>query len=63
MTTTEKTIRKAFRGRDNAGLRAMIRECETAEDVEALRARVALTNRGEAGLRAVAETLPRWRPA
>jgi hypothetical protein len=64
-TETEKAIRENFPGRNNAGLRAKLRTAAqggSRHAVLAIERQVALTASGKAGLRAVADTLPRETP-
>lgn len=55
-TPLEKAIRE-FAGKDNAGLRAKIRRCETPAQVRSLAGHIALTGSGLSKLEACAEAL------
>lgn len=60
MDATEKAIRENFPGKNNAGVRAMIREAATKGPgaVRGIASRVGLTACGRAGLEIVAATVP-----
>ncbi len=58
-TATEKAIRENFPGKNNAGLRKMIRSaCPSKSAVEGVWRSLVLTACGDASMRAVIATLP-----
>jgi hypothetical protein len=59
MNATEKAIRENFPGKNNAGLRKLIRAaCPSKSAVDSVWRSVALTASGDASMRAVIATLP-----